>query len=108
MPVEVIALAPETGRRAVRPAVDHIGDVADQRRIEDLVDRLLVVAAALVDALDLVDRRDAKGFRGVLCRRRAHGKPLKKGRTMLPIWSIGKSQFGQKRLYQSCRARPLP
>ena len=62
--------------------------MAGQRRIEDVVDRLLVVAAALVHALDLVDRRDAEGFRGVLFRRRAHGKPLKFGRTMLSLWSI--------------------
>ncbi len=66
VPVEMVALAPERGRRAVGAAVDHIGDVADQGGIEDLVDRLAVVAAALVHALDLVHRRDAEGVGGVL------------------------------------------
>ncbi len=60
VPIKMIALAPERGRRAVGLAVDDIGDVADHGRIEHGIDRLLVVAAALVQAADLVAFADRK------------------------------------------------
>src|SRR5690242_340662 len=58
----MVALAPEAGWRAVGTTVDDIGDMADQRGVEDLVDGLAVITAALVHALHLVDRCDPEGL----------------------------------------------
>ena len=45
VPVDGRPARSSSGNRA---AIDHIGDMADQCRIENLVDRLVIVAAALV------------------------------------------------------------
>ena len=60
VPVKMIALAPERGWRAERPAVDDISDVADHRGIENGVHRLLVIMAALEPAAQAVDVVDLK------------------------------------------------
>src|SRR4051794_2805841 len=67
----MVALAPECGRSAVRPTVDHVSDMADQGGVKDFIDRLAIVATALVHAPDPVDRRDTEGFGCVL--RSGHG-----------------------------------
>ena len=64
---QVIPLAPKRSRRAIGLAVDHIGDVADQRGVQDFVDRLVVIAPTLMNALDPVDRGNRERRRRIGC-----------------------------------------
>ncbi len=52
MPEYPVALAPMSGGRHIGLAVDDIGDMADERGIENAIDRGLVVGGALVKAFD--------------------------------------------------------
>ena len=60
VPEDALALAPLEGRRHMRRAVDHIGDMAQRRRVDDLVDPRSLVGAALVVALDARAPRGAQ------------------------------------------------
>ena len=71
VPIQLVAFPPEEGRRAIGLAVDHIGDVAQHRGIEEAVDRVVVVEAAVVPALHLVARRHRIGIGGLGL---AHGR----------------------------------
>src|ERR1035437_5176638 len=59
--MEIIPLAPGRVRRAIGLAVDHVGDVADQGRIENFVDRLAVIMAALVPPPHAIGFGDHEG-----------------------------------------------
>src|SRR5436190_23809809 len=52
MPVDMAALPPLQSRRHIGAAVEYITDAADRHGVENRVDRLGIVVAALMQALD--------------------------------------------------------
>ena len=55
MPVEVVTFPPESCRRAVRLAINDVGDMANHRRVKNRIDALPIVATALVQTVQPSD-----------------------------------------------------
>ena len=65
MPVQLAPLPPEECRRAIGLAVDHVGDVAQHRGVQQAVHRRVIVEAAIMPALHLIARRHRIGMDGL-------------------------------------------
>ena len=89
MPVQRVSFPPEERRRAVGLAVDHVGNVAEHRGVEQAVNLRPIIGAALVQALDPVARRQRIGSGGLAFDRHGSSSRDWSGREQLyrRIWS---------------------